>query len=1002
MPISARSGPWWWPPALLSLLTLVACGGAMYARSPGAPSESAAPPGAEKASDDASGGKPGGSVTTWKRSTQRSGASRLMVGDHEQLPLKGAEISARVDGFRARVTLDLYYLNTGSRAYEGRFQVRLPDEASPYYFAFGALNTQVAQVATDAVPLFTPEQARTLGTTPADIVSARAGSWSSPREAVMMPRERAAFAYAETVRRRVDPALLEWQGGGVFSAKVFPLEASKMHRVVIGYDVDLVRAGDDLELAIDLPEEVPRLSVDLNVAAGKHPPTLSPAATPGTAGDRLFYRLDNPTEKTVTLRFKSPPATALAGTDPSAGPVFATAITPDLVVPVAGPKEAPKAAPQAAPVAGAERAVLAVDVSLSANPDRYNVWLTMLEAVLTNNRPHLDEFAVVFFNVEQFWWRPSWAKNTPENVAELMSFARSLALEGATDLGGVLTAAARPPWEAPGPTPSRWDIFLLSDGTATWGESDAAAIGATLRPSTSGSHALFTYQTGMGGTDGSMLARLARESGGAVFSVVGEAEVARASTAHRNRPLLLKGVSVKGATDLMVAGRPTAVFPGQTLRLVGRGQIADGAEVVLSVEQNGQTREVRTKIGRVVASELTSRAFGQVAVNQLEELQYAAEKVATSYAMHFRVPGRTCSLVMLDSPSDYARYSPPSDPGKDVAASLASDVVAATSRQVEAMLADPKQRFLGWLSRLPSMPGVSLSLPPRLQSYLAQMPQPSFAVAAAPLEVRSHGSRDVPEPVASQLRNHQLDYTALADDAARRRTSLGSGDALKALSSLVEESPGDAVLARDVSFSAMEYGLPAQAYFLLRRVADARPDEPLTYRALAQCLGQMGRADLAIAYYEIALAGQWPGRFGEFRKIVALDYVRLLRRVERGELTVSDPGFARERLAAVAPMIGVGQADIVVSIMWNTDNTDVDLHVVEPSGEECYYGHRDTASGGSLTTDVTTGYGPEMYVLPRAPRGVYRVSAHYYASDRNRASARSKVYATVIEGFGTP
>ena len=246
------------------------------------------------------------------------------------------------------------------------------------------------------------------------------------------------------------------------------------------------------------------------------------------------------------------------------------------------------------------------------------------------------------------------------------------------------------------------------------------------------------------------------------------------------------------------------------------------------------------------------------------------------------------------------------------------------------------------------------------------------------------------------------------DDAIRevaaglRDTCTTPADALKALSSLVEENPGDAVLARDVSFTAMELGLPAQAFFLLRRVADARPDEPLTYRALAQCLGQMGRADLAIAYYEIALAGQWPGRFGEFRKIAALDYVRLLRRVERGELTVADPAFARERLASVAPLIGVGQADMVVSIMWNTDNTDVDLHVVEPSREECYYGHRTTASGGSLTTDVTTGYGPEMYVLPRAPRGTYLVRAHYYASDRNRASARSKVYATVIEGFGTP
>jgi uncharacterized protein YfaP (DUF2135 family) len=91
----------------------------------------------------------------------------------------------------------------------------------------------------------------------------------------------------------------------------------------------------------------------------------------------------------------------------------------------------------------------------------------------------------------------------------------------------------------------------------------------------------------------------------------------------------------------------------------------------------------------------------------------------------------------------------------------------------------------------------------------------------------------------------------------------------------------------------------------------------------------------------------------------------------------------------------------VVTITWNTDNTDVDLHVIEPSGEECFYRHRDTRSGGSLTQDVTQGYGPEMYVLRDAPRGNYDIRAHYYASDRNRASARTKVHATVFEDWGT-
>jgi uncharacterized protein YfaP (DUF2135 family) len=58
--------------------------------------------------------------------------------------------------------------------------------------------------------------------------------------------------------------------------------------------------------------------------------------------------------------------------------------------------------------------------------------------------------------------------------------------------------------------------------------------------------------------------------------------------------------------------------------------------------------------------------------------------------------------------------------------------------------------------------------------------------------------------------------------------------------------------------------------------------------------------------------------------------------------------------------------------------------------------------GGALTRDVTQGYGPEMYVLKHAPRGLYNVRAHYYASDRNRASARSKVYVTTFEDWGTP
>jgi uncharacterized protein YfaP (DUF2135 family) len=91
----------------------------------------------------------------------------------------------------------------------------------------------------------------------------------------------------------------------------------------------------------------------------------------------------------------------------------------------------------------------------------------------------------------------------------------------------------------------------------------------------------------------------------------------------------------------------------------------------------------------------------------------------------------------------------------------------------------------------------------------------------------------------------------------------------------------------------------------------------------------------------------------------------------------------------------------MVIIAWNTDRTDVDLHVTDPAGEECYYSHRDTKLGGHITTDVTTGYGPEMFTLPKAPTGDYQVRVKYFSSDVNRASTRTKVYATIYRGWGT-
>ncbi len=929
-------------------------------------------------------------VETWKRSRIVPNTSRLMIGDEEELPLKGLQANVRIDGFRARVLLDCYFLNDRDEEYEGTFKLRLPNEASPFYLAFGATSFQapdISDVAAEGPQFYARDRSLLMSFDPRRIRSDRGETWENVQEARMVPREKAAFAYTETVRRRVDPALLEWAGAGIFSARVFPLAPMKLHRIVLGYDVNLLPAGDDLEFRFDLPQGVPRKVVDMSVSGfPEERISVTPEAEPIQASGRISYRFEHPADPTILLRLLKPGPILLTGGDEKTGPHFALRYRPEI--------------PEGAPATRSPSAVFLVDTSLSSNPEGFNVWLKLLEAILANNRPGLKRFAVLFFNIEAFWWKETLADNTPETVGELMRYARSLALEGATDLGRAMAEASEPGWLEAGGGTRRYDVFLLSDGAATWGEDDLYALSRTFASGPAGP--IFSYTTGLSGVDSPALLHLTRESGGAVFSVVGEAEIAKASTAHRSRPWRIQSIRLEGAADILIAGRPRVIFPGQTLLVVGRGMPEANAKMTLSLH-DGDRRTIETRPASTLRSELAPRIYGQVAVNQLEEFENATEEFSKAYASHFRVTGRTCSLLMLESEEDYERFNiQPEEDAFVVKGNPASTLIGNALEEIAEALGDPKASFLAWLKKMERIPGAEFEISTAFQMALDGMPREVFAVAPAPLSCKLRTWDGVPGSIQEQLASHELDYDQLTAEGERRRKDFGPADALKALSSLIENSPRDAVLARDVGFSAMEWNLGGQAYHLFRRVATARPYEPQTYRAMARLLEEMGKADLALAYYEIALTGKWPDRFGEFRRILGLEYLRFLRRLSSGDLQVRGGNFARARLETVEKEFSFGKPDLVVTITWNTDGTDIDLHVIEPTGEECYYEHTETKIGGRITEDVTGGYGPEMYTLRRAVAGEYRIRVKYYSEDRSRASARTKVYSTIYERWGTP
>ncbi len=904
----------------------------------------------------------------WQRSTLEGNTSRLMVGDDRSLPLGDVEVRVLVEGFRARVLVDLLFDNPDDKAYEGRFQIRLPGDASPYFLAFGQ-----SVEAPPAIGSGPPVGTVLGGFDPGQIMAGRAGQWIAPKEARLVQREVAQRAYEGTVHPRlpllaigpqlpprtlVDPALAEWVGAGVFDAKVFPIVPRSGHRVVIGYDMDLDRVGDDLELSLPLPSTAANLRVDVEVrSAGERAPRLSPPATFGERGEdgTLRYRIEDP-KGPLHLVLPGQRAPLVVGSDPS-GSFFAARLTPDL---------------PSASKPDTRRAVFAIDTSMSAQPEQLATWLDLTSAVLQENRREVREFAVVFFDIEARWWREEFVANTPANVAALLADARSLVPEGASNVGGALDAATRPSWSD---LPPEWNIFLLSDGAATWGETDPAALARRLRGRAKSP--LFAYQTPGAGANPWLLQQLAESTGGAVFSMSRPSEVRQVARAHRTQPWEIAELTLEGATDLLIDGAPRVLYPGQEVRIVGRGQPGPGAEVVFRVQQGQgrgrRERLVRGPLGNPQSSELAPRMFGEVAVAQLEAIAGGAPPEVDAYARHFRVPGQSCSLLMLESEEDYQRYG--IRPEADAEVVRGGSAAQLLEQVRERLPKDASAAFLLWLERLVSRG--ELVLDSRLAVLLPALPSSLFAPAEQPGKGRGAAPSGQPDGAAS-------------DDAAAQ---------MRGLSSRLESRPGDARLAAELAFKALAWDRPSLAAEVLEASRDRVAREANLSLVYALGLAAQGRSAAALVYFELALQRLHDhlGDYGIGYAVFALEYRRELEALAAGDGPLRV--FAEQRAAGLGDS-SLSRAELGVALLWDTPRTDVDLIVTDPEGRTCDYKACTIANAG-VSVDATEGYGPEVFTISGALPGTYTISARYFSGARHRDAEAVQVLASVYRDMTT-
>lgn len=94
----------------------------------------------------------------------------------------------------------------------------------------------------------------------------------------------------------------------------------------------------------------------------------------------------------------------------------------------------------------------------------------------------------------------------------------------------------------------------------------------------------------------------------------------------------------------------------------------------------------------------------------------------------------------------------------------------------------------------------------------------------------------------------------------------------------------------------------------------------------------------------------------------------------------------------------LNSAEITIRLDWSKHscNTDIDLHVIDPYGEEIAYYNMTSSSGGYLDRDDVVGPGPEHIRWSNAPVGTYKIYVHYYpneAEDRSVTSYKVSVNA---------
>ena len=195
--------------------------------------------------------------------------------------------------------------------------------------------------------------------------------------------------------------------------------------------------------------------------------------------------------------------------------------------------------------------------------------------------------------------------------------------------------------------------------------------------------------------------------------------------------------------------------------------------------------------------------------------------------------------------------------------------------------------------------------------------------------------------------------------------------ALLILSNIADLGLENHQLYKSLTYVLRQWNAYDDALFTANQVVKWRVFEPQSHRDLALAYEDNNQFQLAfdelIKALEVNYFGEMSGQYAGVEDIILMDINRLITNHKNINTDKLDKKYL-DKLPV----------DVRIILNWNQMDVDIDLHIVEPTGEECYYGHKTTEIGARFSKDFTQGYGPEQYILRNAVNGIYKIKTNFF------------------------